>query len=63
MLAAVFAVILQQAAPLPAATGQVVWETPVPVEAAQPVPAAELPPIVREYGLDLHLVRLDHLDA
>jgi hypothetical protein len=45
MLAAVFAVILQQAAPLPAATGQVVWETPVPVEAAQPVPAAELQPI------------------
>jgi len=45
MLAAVFAVILQQAAPLPAATGQVVWETSVPVEAAQPVPAAELPPI------------------
>lgn len=44
MLAVAFAVMLQQAAPLPAATGQVVWETPVPVEAAQPA-AAELPPL------------------
>jgi hypothetical protein len=44
MLAVVFAVMLQQTAPLPAATGQVVWETPVPVEAAQPA-AVDLPPI------------------
>ena len=44
MIAVVFAVILQQAAPLPAATGQVVWETPAPVEAAEPA-AVELPPI------------------
>ena len=44
MIAVVFAVILQQAAPLPAATGQVVWETPTPVEAAEPA-AVELPPI------------------
>lgn len=44
MLAVVFAVMLQRTAPLPAATGQVVWETPVPVEAARPV-AADLPPI------------------
>jgi hypothetical protein len=44
MLAAVFAVILQQTAPLPAATGQVVWETPAPVEAAEPA-AVELPAI------------------
>lgn len=45
MLAAVFVVMLQQTAPLPAATGQVVWETPAPVEAAQPVAAVDLPPI------------------
>ncbi len=45
MLAVVFALMLQQAAPLPAATNQVVWETPLPVEAAQAVPAVELPPI------------------
>jgi len=45
MLAIVFAVMLQQTAPLPAATGQVVWETPVPVEAAQPVAAVDLPAI------------------
>ena len=45
MLAAVFALMLQQTAPLPAATGQVVWETPTPVEAAQPVAAVDLPPI------------------
>lgn len=44
MLAVAFAAMLQQAAPLPAATGQVVWETPVPVEAAQPA-AVDLPPI------------------
>lgn len=44
MLAVAFAVMLQQTAPLPAATGQVVWETPVPVEAAQPA-AVDLPPI------------------
>ena len=45
MLAAVFALMLQQTAPLPAATGQVVWETPAPVEAAEPVAAIDLPPI------------------
>jgi hypothetical protein len=44
MLAVVFAVMLQQTAPLPAPTGQVVWETPVPVEAAQAA-AVDLPPI------------------
>lgn len=44
MLAVAFAVMLQQTAPLPAATGQVVWETPLPVEAAQPA-AVDLPPI------------------
>jgi hypothetical protein len=44
MLAVAFAVMLQQAAPLPAATGQVVWATPMPVEAAQPA-AVDLPPI------------------
>jgi hypothetical protein len=44
MLAVAFAVMLQQTAPLPAATGQVVWETPMPVEAAQPA-AVDLPPI------------------
>ena len=44
MLAVAFAVMLQQTAPLPAATGQVVWETPVPVEAVQPA-AVDLPPI------------------
>ena len=43
MLAVVFALMLQQTAPLPAATGQVVWETPTPVEAAQPVAAVDLP--------------------
>jgi len=45
MLAVVFAVMLQQTAPLPAATGQVVWETPAPVEAAHPVAAVDLPAI------------------
>lgn len=45
MLAVVFALMLQQTAPLPAAAGQVVWETPAPVEAAQPVTAVDLPPI------------------
>ncbi|HRJ64500.1 MAG TPA: hypothetical protein PLR59_09150, partial [Brevundimonas sp.] len=45
MLAIVFAVMLQQTAPLPAAAGQVVWETPAPVEAAQPVAAADIPAI------------------
>ena len=45
MLAVVFAVMLQQAAPLPAAAGQVVWETPAPVQAAQPVAAADIPAI------------------
>ncbi len=45
MLAIVFAVMLQQAAPLPAATGQVVWETPAPVAPAEPVVAADIPAI------------------
>lgn len=40
MLAAVFAVMLQQAA-----TGQVVWETPLPPVPAEPVIAAEIPAI------------------
>ena len=40
MLAVVFAVMLQQAA-----TGQIVWETPLPPVPAEPVAAAELPPI------------------
>lgn len=40
MLAVVFAAMLQQAA-----TGQVVWETPPPPTPAEPVAAAELPPI------------------
>lgn len=45
MLAVVFAVLLQQATPVPAAQGQVVWTTPItaPVEA----PAAP-PPILPE---------------
>lgn len=43
MLAVVFAVLLQQALSLPAATSQVVWETPV--EAAPPAVAAEIPAI------------------
>lgn len=42
MLAVVLAVLLQQAAP--AATDQVVWETPAPVEAAI-APAVEIPTI------------------
>ena len=45
MLAVVFAVMLQQAAPLPAATGQVVWETPAPVAPAEAVAAIDLPAI------------------
>lgn len=40
MLAVVFAVMLQQAA-----TGQVVWETPLPPVPVEPVAAADLPPI------------------
>ncbi|MDQ3125593.1 MAG: hypothetical protein M3Q74_08315 [Pseudomonadota bacterium] len=45
MLAIVLALMLQQTAPLPAATGQVVWETPAPVAAAEPVVAADIPAI------------------
>lgn len=45
MLAVVFAVMLQQAAPLPAATGQVVWETPAPVETVPAVAIVDLPAI------------------
>ena len=45
MLAIVFAVMLQQASPLPAPTGQIVWETSAPVEAAEPVAAIDLPAI------------------
>ncbi len=45
MLAFAITVMLQQAAPLPAATGRVVWETPAPVEAASAVAAVDLPPI------------------
>ncbi len=45
MLAVVIAVILQQTAPLPAATGQVVWETPAPIEAAPAVVTVEIPAI------------------
>ncbi|MDP1913630.1 hypothetical protein [Brevundimonas sp.] len=45
MLAVVFAVMLQQAAPLPAATGQVVWETPAPVAPAEVVVAVDIPAI------------------
>ncbi len=42
MLAVVFAVMLQQAAPLPAATGQVVWETPASVAPAEAVATVDL---------------------
>lgn len=45
MLAIVFAVMLQQAAPLPAAAGQVVWETPAPVAPAEAVTAVDVPAI------------------
>ncbi len=45
MLTVVFAVMLQQAAPLPAATGQVVWETPASVAPAEAVAAIDLPAI------------------
>ena len=45
MLAVAFALMIQQAAPLPVAAGQAVWETPAPVEAAQPVAAVDLPAI------------------
>ena len=43
MLAAVFAVMLQQA--VPAAAGQVVWDTPAPVEPVEAIAAADLPAI------------------
>lgn len=45
MLAVVFAVMLQQAAPLPVATDQVVWETPLPTAEAAPAALVDLPPI------------------
>ncbi len=45
MLAVVIAVMLQQTAPLPAVAGQVVWETPVPVAAAEAVAAVDIPAI------------------
>lgn len=45
MLAVVLALMLQQTPPLPAATGQVVWETPAPAEPADPVAAIEIPAI------------------
>lgn len=45
MIAAILALMLQQTAPLSATTGQVVWETPPPVEAAEPVASVDLPPI------------------
>lgn len=45
MLAIAFAVMLQQAAPLPAPAGPVVWETPAPIESAEPVAAVDLPAI------------------
>jgi hypothetical protein len=48
MLAIVFAVILQQAAPPPAATGQVVWEEPAPPPAAAaPVEIPAIPDSAR----------------
>lgn len=43
MLVFVFAVMLQQAVPV--APGQVVWETPAPVEPVAAVLAADLPPL------------------
>ncbi|MEJ6790126.1 hypothetical protein BrevBR_11290 [Brevundimonas sp. BR2-1] len=55
MLAIVFAVILQQAAPLPAATGQVVWEEPAPPPvAAAPVEIPAIPDSARAdpYGYE-----------
>ena len=45
MLAVVLALMLQQTAPLPAAAGQVVWETPAPVAPAEPVAAVDIPAI------------------
>ncbi len=45
MLAIVFAVMLQQAAPLPATSGPVVWETPAPVETAPATAVPDIPPI------------------
>ncbi|RZI99242.1 MAG: hypothetical protein EON90_12490 [Brevundimonas sp.] len=56
MLAVVFAVILQQAAPQPQATGQVVWEepTPPPAAAAAPVEIPAIPDSARRdpYGYE-----------
>jgi hypothetical protein len=45
MFAVVFAVMLQQTTPLPAAAGQLVWETPAPVETAPAVAVVEVPAI------------------
>jgi hypothetical protein len=55
MLAIVFAVMLQQAAPLPAPTGQVVWEEPAsPPAAATPVEIPAIPDSARAdpYGYE-----------
>lgn len=52
MLAVVFAVMLQQTAPLPAAAGQVVWETPVPVEPAVALAVADIPAIPDSARID-----------
>ncbi len=53
MLAIVFAVMLQQAAP-PAASGQVVWETPPPPAPAAPVAIPSIPDSARTdpYGYE-----------
>ena len=45
MLAVVFAMMLQQTAPLSASPGQVVWETPAPIEPAEVVATVDIPAI------------------